>query len=329
MFIKNSVDGKWVIIFLITMCNGSSPGVESRLATLTLDKDDFQKLSGIGNRPDMPSTFQPGDISQVVTTLPVVFNMLNIRRAIIPAANGHCSARALARYYAALADGGMVPRPHSSSSKPPLGSHPHIPKFSSSQNVSKRRKGGKSKEESAVSINRTNESEEIPNYSDVSHSRNTSGDGSTKLVNDSSNSNSNSNRISTTDSSEDSNPRNNSVGRIFSNPRIHEAFLGVGEYENLALPNSAFGLGFRRTKSKEGSLLGFGHSGMGGSTGFADMNNRFAIAVTLNKMSIGSVTGNIINFVCSELNIPVPAEFSRFSEMGADAESSFGRPLIN
>ncbi|KAK4558841.1 hypothetical protein RGQ29_008199 [Quercus rubra] len=310
---------------------GIPPGVESRLATLTLDKDDFQKLSGIGNRPDMPSTFQPGDISQVVTTLPVVFNMLNIRRAIIPAANGHCSARALARYYAALADGGMVPRPHSSSSKPPLGSHPHIPKFSSSQNVSKRRKGGKSKEESAVSINRTNESEEIPNYSDVSHSRNTSGDGSTKLVNDSSNSNSNSNsnRISTTDSSEDSNPRNNSVGRIFSNPRIHEAFLGVGEYENLALPNSAFGLGFRRTKSKEGSILGFGHSGMGGSTGFADMNNRFAIAVTLNKMSFGAVTGNIINFVCSELNIPVPAEFSRFSEMGADAESSFGRPLIN
>ncbi|KAL4625109.1 hypothetical protein ACB092_05G000400 [Castanea dentata] len=312
---------------------GIPPGVESRLATLTIDKDDLQKLLGISSRLatgtlnkddheklsrvisrfDISSTIQPGDVPQLATTLPVIFNSLNIRRAIIPAANGHCSARALARYYAALADGGMVPWPHSSSSKPPLGSHPHIPKFPS-QKTSKRQKGSKIKEVFAAAINRTNDYEKKPNYSDVSHSRNSSNDSCTRLVNDSGNSNS----ISMTDSSEGSNPRNNSVGRIFSNPRIHDAFLGVGKYGNLALPNGKFGLGFRRSISKDGSLVGFGHSGLGGSTGFADMNNRFAIAVTLNKMSFGAVTGNIINFVCSELNIPVPEEFSIFIDYGSE-----------
>ncbi|KAL4625105.1 hypothetical protein ACB092_05G000200 [Castanea dentata] len=280
---------------------GIPPGVESRLATLTIDKDDLQKLSGTCghlatttlDKDDLqnlsriisrfglhiPSSFQPGDISQLATTLTVLFNSLNIRRAIIPAANGHCSARALARYYAALADGGMVPRLHSSSSKPPLGSHPHIPKFLSPK-TSKTQKGSKTKEVFAASISRTNDYEPKPNYGDLSHCRNTSNYSCTRLVNDSGNSNS----IGMNDSSEDSNPRNNSVR-------------------------------FRRCNSKDGSLVGFGHSGLGGSSGFADMNNRFAIDVTLNKMTLGAVTGNIINFVCSELNIPVPEEFSIFSEM--------------
>ncbi|KAL0009649.1 hypothetical protein SO802_004757 [Lithocarpus litseifolius] len=323
---------------------GIPPGVESRLATLTIDEDDLQKLLGISSRLatrtldkddheklsriishfDVPSTIQLGDVSQLATTPPVIFNSLNIRRAIIPAANGHCSARALARYYAALADGGMVPWPHSSSSKPPLGSHPHIPKFPSGK-TSKRQKGSKTKEVFAAAINRTNDYEKKPNYSDVSHSRNSSNDSCTRLVNDSGNSNS----ISIIDNTEDSNPRNNSVVRIFSNPRIHDAFLGVGEYGNLALPNGKFGLGFRRSISKDGSIVGFGHSGLGGSTGFADMNNRFAIAVTLNKMSFGAVTGSIINFVCSELNIPVPEEFSIFSEVGPNAQICLGRLLNN
>ena len=95
------------------------------------------------------------------------------------------------------------------------------------------------------------------------------------------------------------------------------------------MPNGKFGLRFRRSISKDGSLVGFGHSGLGGSTGFADMNNRFAIAVTVNKMSFGAVTGNIINFVCSELNIPVPEEFSIFSEMGPNAQICLGRLLNN
>ena len=64
----------------------SPPGVESRLASLTLDKDDFSKLSKIASRPELPSTFQPENISQLVTAVPALFNMLNVRRAIIPGA---------------------------------------------------------------------------------------------------------------------------------------------------------------------------------------------------------------------------------------------------
>ncbi|KAL9376030.1 hypothetical protein Peur_030150 [Populus x canadensis] len=110
---------------------GIPPGAESPLASLTLDEEDFSKLSKIASRPELPSTFQPENISQLVTAVPALFNMLNVRRAIIPSANGYCSARALARYYAALVDGGLVPPPHSSLSKPPLGTHPHILKFPS------------------------------------------------------------------------------------------------------------------------------------------------------------------------------------------------------
>lgn len=303
---------------------GIPPGVESRLATLTLDTDDMQKLSGMSSRPDMPSTFQPGDMSQMLTTLPALFNMLNIRRAILPAANGHCSARALARYYAALADGGVVPQPHSSSSKPPLGSHPHIPKFTSEKAL-KKQKDSKSKGLAGASMKRANEYEQKPDYNAISS--NTSSDNCTGLVNDSSSSNSNS--ISVTDGTENGNLQKGTAGRIFSNPRIHDAFLGVGENENLVLPNGKFGLGFRKLNSKEGSLIGFGHSGMGGSTGFADINNRFAIAVTLNKMSFGGVTGKIIQLICSELNIPVPEDYLRFGVSGPDAQLNFGRPLIN
>ena len=115
-------------------------GVESRLAALTVDTADLSKVSALANRPDLPSTFQPQQIAQLATSLPVAFNTLNVRRAIIPAANGHVSARALARYYAALADGGKIPPPHSSASKPVLGSHPHIPKLSSSPKPPKTRK---------------------------------------------------------------------------------------------------------------------------------------------------------------------------------------------
>ncbi|KAF2302780.1 hypothetical protein GH714_008345 [Hevea brasiliensis] len=89
---------------------------------------------------DLSFFFQLSDIAQQLCTLPALFNTLNVFVAIIPAANGHCSARALARYYAALVDGGTIPLPHSSFSKPPLGSHPHIPKFPS-EKTSKRQKG--------------------------------------------------------------------------------------------------------------------------------------------------------------------------------------------
>lgn len=307
------------------------PGVESRLASLTIDTDDLNKVSGINNRPDLrlPSSFQPDKISQLAAITPAVFNMLNIRRAIIPAANGHCSARALARYYAALADGGVVPPPHSRLSKPPLGSHPHIPKFPSHE-TSKKQKGTKNKELLAALKNKTNYSEHGHKYTkDLeggSHIRTASGDTYARLINiETSSSN-----TSTTDSiSNTDEPQSSNVRKIFNNPRIHDAFLGVGDYGDLALPNGKFGLGFKRYNTRDGSYIGFGHSGMGGSTGFCDVNNRFAIAVTLNKMSFGATTGRIIHFVCSELNLPVPEDYLRFAEVEHDTPQDLGQPLIN
>lgn len=224
-------------------------GVEARLASLAPYGDDPKKLSEIGSRLDLPSSLKPDNIQQAATMVPALFNMLNIRRAIIPAANAHCSARALARYYASLVDGGAIPPPHpTSSSTPPLGSHPHNPHSPAVENS----------------------------------------------------------------------PSSPKKDKLFSNPKIHDAFLGVGEYASLVMQDGIFGLGFKRCHhSKDKSLIGFGHSGMGGSTGFCDIQNKFAIAVTLNKMSYGAETARIIQLVCSELNIPVPEEYSGFEDSDA------------
>ncbi|XP_043713813.1 uncharacterized protein LOC122662289 [Telopea speciosissima] len=304
---------------------GIPPGVESRLATLTLDTEDLYRLSRISSPPDLPSSFQTNNMLQLVTGLPALFNTLNVRRAIIPAANGHCSARALARYYATLAAGGMVPPPHVSS-RPPLGSHPHIPKFPSLESPEKK-KANKMKE-MVIPKKKTKVNDHSRNSKNGNNDKKTSIDRYTRLCTSGSSSSSSSNTPDSVDGSESDDHRRG-VSKIFSNQKIHDAFLGVGDYSNLVLPNGKFGLGFRRFSLKDGSLTSFGHSGIGGSTGFCDIENRFAIAVTLNKLSLGTVTGNIIQFVCSELNLPVPEEFSRFGENGPDINPNLGRPLIN
>lgn len=313
---------------------GIPPGVESRLATLTVDTDDVRKLSVYSNRPDLPVSFT-SNISELVTILPALFNTLNIRRSIIPSANGHCSARALARYYATLADSGILPPPHSTSSKPPLGSHPHIPSFPS-QKTSKKQKGGKSKDVAAASnktnIHEQNTDDGSRSSKDSCYNRKARCDNHGRFPHDSGSSSENTvsnngHRVGSTENGDDS-PKSDT--KIFSNPRIHDAFLGVGEYENYGFPSGKFGLGFKSYSSKDGSLLGFGHSGMGGSTGYCDINNKFAIAVTLNKMSLGGVTGKIIQFICSELNLPVPEDYSRFSgSEKPEEQSNVWRPLIN
>ncbi|KAK8352032.1 hypothetical protein V6Z11_A05G069900 [Gossypium hirsutum] len=280
---------------------GIPPGVEARLANLTLDTDDLKKLSEMRNRAEMPSTFQLNNISELAEYLPAFFNMLNVRRAIVPAANGHCSARALARYYAALADCGVVPPPHSSASNPPLGSHPHIPKFPSKKTDEKQ----KGKVDGGVKNERSDGRQNI--YIRIEEDDDDDEEKCSK---------------SSRDTSKGGGPENKK-GKIFSNPRVHEAFMGVGEYENMCLRDGVFGLGFRRLKSKDGdgSYSGFGHSGMGGSTGFCDVKNRFAMAVTLNKLSFGGVTAKIVELICSELNLPLPE--------GLSGSGDINRPLIN
>ncbi|PIA43882.1 hypothetical protein AQUCO_01800133v1 [Aquilegia coerulea] len=213
---------------------GIPPGVESRLATLSADMEEVQKIqSAIGNaRIDLPSSFQPAEIAKSFPVFAHIFSSLEVRQAIIPSANGHCTARALARYYATLATGGIVPPPYSPSN-----------------------------------------------------------DTTTQ--------------------------KNDGVKRIFHNPKIHDQFLGVGDYADLTLLNGKFGLGFKRYDSKEG-ITGFGHSGMGGSVGFCDIKHNFAIAVTLNKMALGAVTGQVVHLLCSELNVPVPLDYAAFVEQAPD-----------
>lgn len=259
----------------------------------------------------------------MLTTLPATFNTLNVRRAILPAANGHCSARALARYYAALADGGVIPPPHSTSSKPLLGSHPHIPKFSAKK-IDKKSKGRKSKG-AYVALSTSDKSEPVTTDE---HTINLNGRDESHISIDSvptagSSRSSNNNNITTTSATD----HHEYGSKIFNDESIHDAFLGAGQYENMIFPNGSFGLGFKRIKSKDGFLIGFGHSGMGGSTGFCDMNNRFAVSVTVNKMSFGSVTAAIIKFICSELNLPVPVEYS--GSGGPDISASLEKPIIN
>ncbi|KAI7750291.1 hypothetical protein M8C21_021142 [Ambrosia artemisiifolia] len=200
---------------------GIPPGVEPRLATVSIDAEDLILLdpehdiykSSRYSSP-WPSTFT---FSMVSSLIPLM-NNLNARRAIQPAANGHFSARAVARYYATLVDGGVVPPRHPSQPLSPIQSRP------------------------------------VTDEVDCN---------------------------------------------IFSNPKekIHEAFLGSGDYKDLAVTNGIFGMGFIRFKTIDGSPIGVGLPGLGGSTGYCDINNRFAIAVTVNKLSIGALTGEIIRMM--------------------------------
>jgi aarF domain-containing kinase len=262
-------------------------GIESRLATLTVDKDDIEQVMQQRQNADMPANLTKGDLAQIVAGVPVIFNMLNIRRAIIPAANGHCSARALARYYAALCAAGQIPPPHSSNSKPPLGSHIHIPKVPPIT-VSKTKKGTKSTTGDPKSNSK--------GYTLVS------------------------NHTMQYDHDDSDDNLQQKVTRIFENQKIHDAIMGVGDYSGLIYPDGKFGLGFRRYKNLDGKLTSFGHSGLGGSTGFCDVENNFAMAVTVNKMSLGGVTRRVIQLVCADLGIPLPDEFSSSGEKGPDMQ---------
>ncbi|RLM54615.1 hypothetical protein C2845_PM10G20470 [Panicum miliaceum] len=273
---------------------GIPPGVESRLAALTVDTEELQKLSGIRAGPDIPQELL-NNVAQMASGVPVLFNTLNVRRAIIPAANGHCSARALARYYAALATGGSIPPPHSADSKPPLGSHVHTPKFPTAP--LKKKKGAGKK-----------------------------GVSSTGNLQDGSNTDKNGySQLRTSDVDDDA-AAAGSGSRIFSSDKILDAFMGVGEYESMVHPNGKFGLGFRRYNHSSSTLRCFGHSGMGGSTGFCDVENNFAIAVMVNKMSLGSVTRGIVRFILEELGLPVPDEFSVSGEKGPDMVLNLAQP---
>ncbi|EFJ33839.1 hypothetical protein SELMODRAFT_266894 [Selaginella moellendorffii] len=231
----------------------------------------------VGIPPDFLTNGSPLSVS----SLPSLFNMLFIRRATIPAANGHFSARALARFYATLASGGRVP-PGTSSSKPPLGSHAHRPHLGGSSSTAKRKKGSRITGKNCCKT------------------RSLSSDLSGGQIH--------------------FQEEEDAPAKIFTSGDIHDAFVGGGKYSGLVARDSEkFGLGFWKLKTGDtsagaGKKMAFGHSGIGGSFGYCDPDNDFAVAITVNKMTLGQVSGDIVRLVCSEIGIPCPLAMERPSQ---------------
>ncbi|KAL2636403.1 hypothetical protein R1flu_007882 [Riccia fluitans] len=273
---------------------GIPPGVESRLASLTMDLDDIRasigrlrqsgpqeatsQVANVGleERLRKSTGLLQGNLLSSFAIIPYLFNTLFVRRAVIPSANGHFTARALARYYAALATGGHVP--DLPPGEPPVGSHPHKP------NKVKKVSQKKQKKAKTPAVN-------LEQSSKIASSTQAEAPVSTKL---------------------------------YSNPEILDAFVGRGKFSDLALEDGRFGLGFIRMgpKGQEYSSpdgkLAFGHSGLGGSAAFCDPTNNFSLAVTLNKLNVGDVTAEIVRFITSELGIPCPAQFAPSGEVGVE-----------
>jgi aarF domain-containing kinase len=277
-------------------------GVESRLASLMLDVNQLksalaksaleslssgdaaargaleQRLKGmLGNGTT--------DVIGALTNVPFLFNTLFIRRAVIPSANGHFSARALARYYAMLATGGICPK-LSGSSEPPLGSHPHYPHQFKSPVKGKKKKGK-------------------DNVPDVELGG--------KVAS-----------VSSPDQESIPLLKTREKTKLFSHPQVLDIFVGRGPTSDLVDQQGRFGLGFMRMdpsgvqRSETSGSSAFGHSGLGGSTGFCDPSHNFSLAVTLNKMNAGDVTAEIVRFVMSELNLACPEQFASKGAMGVE-----------
>lgn len=88
---------------------GIPEGVEGRLATLQTVQE--QEAAGQGGQQRAAMFQVPPDHDFFKAMPPRLgwnFNDMRVRRACLPAANGHFTARALAKMYAALANGGVV-----------------------------------------------------------------------------------------------------------------------------------------------------------------------------------------------------------------------------
>uniref|UniRef100_A0A0D3GKG9 ABC1 atypical kinase-like domain-containing protein n=1 Tax=Oryza barthii TaxID=65489 RepID=A0A0D3GKG9_9ORYZ len=201
--------------------------------------------------------------------------------------------------------GGAIPPPHSGGgSEPPLGSHVHTPKFPTMPSKKKKKKGG-SKNDVGVADKdgytqlRTSDGSDEGSTASAVVAGNGSGSGSSMFVD--------------------------------GGAKMLDAFMGVGDFSGMIHPNGKFGLGFRRYGYGAGAgekvaTTTFGHSGMGGSTGFCDVEHGLAMAVTVNKMSLGGVTRRVVRLVCEELGVPVPDEFSVAGDKGPDMVLNLAPP---
>jgi CubicO group peptidase (beta-lactamase class C family) len=86
---------------------GIPDGVEERLATL-LTAEEQAAAGGEGRRAQMQIPPDHDFFKAMPPTMGWNFNDMEVRKACVPSANGHFTARALARMYGALANGGVV-----------------------------------------------------------------------------------------------------------------------------------------------------------------------------------------------------------------------------
>ncbi|GAQ87218.1 ABC1 family protein [Klebsormidium nitens] len=232
--------------------------------------------AGPGSSADVAAGVGPGGSSSIgnvgnLAALPLVFNNLFVRRACIPSANGHFSARALARFYASMARAGAIPPAH-----PGWDRSTETPQKAAEKGGDKSRPGLFRR-----GVKKGSVAEETPAPIDVALS---------------------------------------SDGRLFDRPaeQVFAGITGVGPYAPLVPPESHWGLAFGRfflpgvsaADQSGGRVIAFGHSGMGGSTAFCDPEHDFAIAVTINKMTVAhNETKAVVRLVCEQLGVPVPASF--------------------
>ncbi|KAJ0102121.1 hypothetical protein Patl1_05426 [Pistacia atlantica] len=192
--------------------------VESRLATLTMDEYDLKKYADKSYHSPTPEfQRQSCEIITIITNLPVSSNILYVRVLSYSASNLHCSAHALARYYAALADGGVI--------------HPHIPLYPSHHLVVTLTSPHflHKRSQKNQKVRKTRRYLVLQRTKQIIKGKDASGDDNTRPI--------------------------NIGGKIFSNPKIHDAFGGVGDYEHLALLDGPFGLWFKRNKADNGSII--------------------------------------------------------------------------
>lgn len=86
---------------------GIPDGVEPRLASL-LTAEEQAATEGESRRPQMQIPPDHDFFKAMPPTMGWNFNDMEVRKACVPSANGHFTARALARMYGALANGGVV-----------------------------------------------------------------------------------------------------------------------------------------------------------------------------------------------------------------------------
>eukprot|EP00850_Spirogloea_muscicola_P013679 SM000094S24696 [mRNA] locus=s94:204833:212175:- [translate_table: standard] len=331
------VDGEFYI--------GIPPGVETRLATLALDPAIATSSEAVAIARAASQTTQgsatgtmdagnsgrqagggdgaaaaapdrtPGGITQSVAS---TFNALYMRRSIVPAANGHFSARALARYYAMLAAGGVVPDvPATPAGTPPLGkSAPALEAVAPSLRAERRwtlwRRGEVAKGRSAARVDADFidvEAKRQPLLGSAA-ARTVAADASTTAVVAA--------KAWPDDGDGSSGAEDVPKLRIFQSDDVVDACVGAGAYAALCLPDGHFGLGFQRFHATEGTAAAgppasgaaFGHIGLGGSVAFCNPAHGLAVAVTLNLLSeTREPTAAVVHLVCSELDVPVPAMF--------------------